>query len=84
MMSYIGPTQPADLAATGKNKMNSNRFRSNRPTPLTNADRARMRAAIEAHDRRQATARAWRRLHRLAAACIGAGLAVALFYSATN
>lgn len=58
--------------------------RNARPTPITNGDRARMKAAVEAGERARANARTWRRLGALIAACLGAGLAFALFYSATN
>lgn len=64
--------------------MTSNRYHANRPTPYTAANRARMAAAIAAHDKRIARAAMWNRLYRIAYTCAAIALGVALFYSATN
>lgn len=64
--------------------MTRNRDHANRPSALTPADRARMAAAIAAHDKRIARAAMWNRLSRLACCALAVAVAVALFYSATN
>ena len=53
--------------------------------PRYDAERAaRMAAAVAAHDARKRRAAMVNRLARLAVLAMGAALAVALFYSATN
>lgn len=55
--------------------------RAARPTKLTQADRARMAAAIAAHDKRIKALAARERLARLAIFCSAIVIAVAIFYS---
>lgn len=62
----------------------SNRNHANRPSRYTNADYARMEAAIQARERMIAMQRARERIARLAFTAMVIFLAVAMFYGATG
>lgn len=59
-------------------------IRNAQPSPITDAERARMARAAAAWDARIASARRRERVARLAYMAVMLALAVALFYSATN
>ena len=62
----------------------SNRHHSNRPSRYTDADYARMDAAIKARERMIAMQRARERIARLAFVAMVIFLTVALFYAASG
>lgn len=62
----------------------SNRYHANRPSRYTDADYARMDAAIKARERLIAMQRAKERIARLAFMAMVIFLAVALFYVGTG
>ena len=62
----------------------SNRQHANRPSRYTDADYARMEAAIKARERLIAMQRARERIARLAFVATVIFLTVALFYAGTN
>lgn len=62
----------------------SNRHHANRPSRYTDADYARMEAAIQARERMIAMQRAKERIARLAFMAMAIFLAVAMFYGATG
>ena len=64
--------------------MNANRTHANRPTRITEQDRARQAAAVAAHDARIARAARIARLSTLAYRCAAIACAVTMFYVATN
>ena len=62
----------------------SNRHHANRPSRYTDADYARMEAAIQARERLIAMQRARERLARLAFTAMVIFLVIAMFYAGTN
>lgn len=63
--------------------MYANRYRANRPSALTAADRARMAAAIARFDAERAAALRRKRLARAAFVALIVAAGVALFYAAS-